>query len=89
MNRLQRQVHQTQLGILPVLQQPPVPQHQEQLISGTGFFPMLATMVFVANDLLAIVKQQVLPWELAAIICCSKMMKTSFGAKTMGYRTTD
>lgn len=53
---------------------------------------MLATMVLVANDLLAIIKQQVLPWESAAIICCSKMMKTSFesdGSETVGYRTTD
>lgn len=85
-------MHQTQPGILLVVEQPPAPQYQEQLISGTGFFPMLATMVLVANYLLAIIKQQVLPWESAAIICCSKMMKTSFesdGAETVGYRTTD
>jgi len=67
-------------------------QHQEWLVSGTCRFCTLATMVLVATDLLATIKQQVLPWELAAITCCSKMVKTqveSCGAETMGYRTAD
>lgn len=86
-NSLQRNMHQTQVDILPVLQPPPVSQHQKCLISGTGFLPTLATVVLVGNYLLAIIKKQVLPWELAVIICCIKRMKTSFWSDSLQERT--
>lgn len=60
---LQRGMHQTHPGMRPLLQQPPVQQDQWQIISGTGFFPRLATVVLVANSLLAVINYQMLPQE--------------------------
>lgn len=48
---------------------------------------MSATVVLVGNNLLAIIKQQVLPWELAAVISCIKRMKTSVWSDSLQERT--